>query len=202
MPSVDGTNYPGPWEIRIAYSVVTTYGTKHHSCRMNVDVDTDPGPGSAFADYDLKSRAGLYYTAESWTDAFVDLMKVLYKADSTIIAAELWKYATGSYNAAFQSAYSIGVAGTNVGTTQSFVQNILTFRSQNGGSARLNFMETCLGAGATDPYPTASTPINDIFDLVTALQSPVIARDGGYLFAPLNYLPGQNERLFKKDLRD
>jgi hypothetical protein len=201
MPSVDGVNYPGPWEIRIGYNVSISGKTRGHELRMSVDVDTDPGPGSVFGDYDLVSRAGLYYTAETWTDAFVALMKVIYKTDGTIVAAELWKYDSGSFNAAFQSAYSIGVAGTSALSTQLWSQQILTFRSQNGGSARLNFMESVKTVGPTDPYPTSDSDIDDIFDLVTASQSPVIARDGGYLFAPLNYLPGTNEHLFKKDYR-
>jgi len=201
MPSVDGTNYPGPWELRINYLVDLVSKTRAHQLRMSVDVDTPPDPGSDFGDYDLKSRQGLFYDAESWTDAFVDKMKAIYKTTTTITSAELWLYATGTYNAAFQSAYSIAVAGTSASSIQLWSQQILTFRSQNGGIAKINFMESIFVPAVLDAYPTSLTAINDIFDLVSSLSSPVIARDGGYLFAPLNYLSGQNEHLFKLDYR-
>jgi hypothetical protein len=202
MPSVDGDNYPGPWEIRIAYTTNFGSGDKDHTMRVSVDVDSDPGPGSAFADYDLKSRAGLYYTAASFVDALVTVVKELYPAAASFNSAELWKYASGTFNAAFQSAYTIGVAGVNGASSHLHGQGILTFRSQNGGSARLNLMEPVLTPGPTLQYPTSTTIIDDVFDFITASQSPVLARDGGYLFAPLNWLPGRNERLFKKDYRD
>jgi hypothetical protein len=202
MPSVDGNNYPGPWEIRINYTAYVLATDRPHQLRVNVDVDTDPGPGSDFVDYDLVSRAGLYYNAETFTDALIALLQPLYHTNSNFVNAELWKYASGSYNAAFQSAYTIAVAGSSATADVLNGQAILTFRSQNGGSARVNLMESTRAAGATLSYPTAIGAVDDLFDFVTDSQSPMLARDGGYLFSPLNYLPGLNERLFKKTYRD
>lgn len=201
MPSVDGVNYPGPWEIRVKYTCVHTFGTVAHELRMNVDVDADPGAGSDFVDYDLESRAGLVWNAKTWTDEIIGLVKVAFKTSSTFVVAELWKYLSGSYNAAFQSSYSLGVTGTSVQTTQPMQQSILTCRSQNGGILKFTMMETVNVAGATDAYPTADSAINDIFDALVDVNSPVLARDGGYCFAPLNWLPGDNERLFKNYFR-
>lgn len=201
MPSVDGVNYPGPWEVRLQYETVTAIGTRQHQLRMSVDVDSDPGPGSDPADYDLVSRAGLYYTLETWMDAFAAVMADIYHSNSTILGYEFWKYASGTFNAAYQTSGTLSVAGTSGNPAVSWSQAISTFRSQNGGSARLNFMESIRTQGVTLAYPTGIADADAIFDLIVSTQSPVLARDGGYLFAPLNWLVGQNEALFKSDYR-
>lgn len=197
MPTIDGVNYPGPWEIRIFYGTTAAGLVTNSTMRLNVDVDTPPDPGSAFADYDLKSRSGLVYNAASFVDALIALVRPAYHTGSNFSHAELWKYQTGTYNADFQSSYTIGLAGTSATATNQWVVSIVTFRSQNGGSARLHMVQPVYSVNITDTYPFATASINDIADFITGLSSPVIARDGGYLFSALHWLVGQNERMFK-----
>lgn len=197
MPPFNGTNYPGPWEVRLNYGTAQGSLATASQLRLSVDVDTPPDPGSPPADYDLKSRQGLYYTFSTWVDALVALLRPLFHTGSSFPNAELWKYGQGTFNAAFQTSYTVGLAGSSSTSTAAFSQAIVTFRSQNGGSARINLMQSILASNVTDPYPFANSAVNDLADLITALNSPVIARDGGYLFSALNYLVGQNEHMFK-----
>lgn len=197
MPRIDGVNYPGPWEIRLFYATTAAGLTSNSVMRINVDVDTPPDPGSPFEDYHLKSRQGLFYNAKTYVDALVNLLKVAYHTSSNFSHAELWKYQTGTFNADFQSSYSVGVAGTSATATSQLFVSIITFRSQNGGSARLHMVQPVYLVNITDTYPFATASIQDIADFCTNLNSPMIARDGGYLFSALHWMVGQNERMFK-----
>jgi len=197
MPRIDGVNYPGPWELRIFYNTTSAGKTNNSVMRLNVDVDTPPAPGSPFADYDLKSRSGLVYNAATFTDALILLLKVAFHTSSNFSHAELWKYQTGTFNADFQSSYTIGVAGTSGTATSQLFESITTFRSQNGGSARLHLVQPVYGVNITDTFPFATASMQDIANFLTGLSSPMIARDGGYLFNALHWMVGQNEKLFK-----
>lgn len=198
MPTVDGLNYPGPWEMRLNYNTVQSGLTTLSQLRLSMDVDTPPTPGSPAADYDLKSRSGLFYNFASYVDALVVLLRPLYHTTSNFTNAEFWLYNSGTYNAAFQTSHPVGLAGNSAVATQPYSQAIMTFRSQNGGSARCNLMQSILISNVTDAYPFANAAAQAIADELTHLHSPVIARDGGYLFSSLNLLIGQNEHMFKK----
>lgn len=194
-------NYPGPWEWRLFYSTTGGGLTRPHVMRVSLDVDGDPDPGSEFADYTCVSRLGLAPELDVWTDNMVLKVKALLDPGASIIRAELWKSQDAMFNFAFQSTYSIGVVGTAAGTVNTDGQLIITFRSQNGGSARINVMEPNLPNAQTDPYPFADAGALALADYITGHSSPVIARDNGYLFAALNLLVGSNEAAFKDRLR-
>lgn len=197
MPAVDGTNYPGPWQMRIFYTSVFASVTYTHVCTMNMDVDGDPDPGSAFGDYDLPSRSGLVYNAATWAAAIAADMADVFPTASNIFLAELWKFADGSYNAAFQSSMALDVDGTVGAGAVEDSQNIWSMRSQNGSHAFFELLHTTLDPGPKLAYGDCAQTVQDIFDTLTALDSPCLARDGGYLFSPLFYLPGRSEHLFK-----
>lgn len=201
MPYVDGVGYPGPWQMRINYTVVTAVGTRQHVLRMNMDVDTPPDAGSDFDQYDLISRAGLFYNAETWADAFAAVMAAIYKTTSTLVNAELWKFESGTNNGAFQSAYDLSVAGTSASDIFLNGQGVLSTRCQDGGIAYLHFMESIAVAASRYTYASAGTAIKDIWDLITANSSPLIGRDASYAFSPLFWMPGQNEHWFKETYR-
>lgn len=198
MPTVDGVNYPGPWEIRVNYNTVQSGITTLSQLRLSCDVDTPPAAGSPPADYDLKSRSGLFYNFSSYITALVALLRPLFHTTSNFTNAELWLYATGTYNAAFQTSVAIGLAGNSAVATQPYNQGIITFRSQNGGSARCVVMQPIYTRNVTDPYPFVPGEVTNLADELVHLHSPVLARDGGYLFQALNWMVGENEHLFKK----
>lgn len=194
-------NFPGPWEVRINYIVISLAGTRPHSQRFSLDMNTAGDPGDTFADFNVLSRDSSNPALDAWLDAYIDLVREIYHTDTTFVDAELWKYTPESFDAAFYATYAIGLAGLSASGTTADGQGIMTFRSQNGGSARLNFMETIAAAGATTPIASATAAVQDIADYITDPGSPVIARDNGYLFTALNWLPGLNEGLFKDRFR-
>lgn len=195
------SNFPGPYEVRLLYTTNNGAADIDHQMRFSMDMDTPAGPGDPFSDWTCLSRFGAAPQLDTWVDNLILKLKVVYNASSSFVSAELWKYAPLSYDAAFQSAYPIGVAGTNVGATVPDAQSIITFRSQLGGSARLNLMEAVYGGSPTQSYPFSIALLNDVADFITDVQSPVVARDGGYLFSTLHLLLGLNEALFKKRMR-
>jgi len=201
MPPFDGTNYPGPWQIRIFYTTPFNLVNYEHVLAINVDVDTDPGAGSPFADYDLVSRAGLYYNAETFTDAVVLVMQEMLHSSCDIDYAELWKYDGVSFNAAYQSSYPIAAAGVHTGAVVADAQSIMSFRSNAGGHAFIEVLHTSFAPGIKTGYAGAPTQAQAFMDLITETQSPALGRDGGYLFSALNWLPGASEKLFKDRFR-
>lgn len=195
-------NFPGPFEVRINYTTNAGSLARSHQLRLSMAMNIEADPGDPFSDWTAQSRLGATPQLDTWVDDLVALIAVRYPAATSFVDAELWEYEEGTFNAAFRSSYSIGAVGVSMGTAIPDGQEIYTFRSQNGGSARLNLMEAIGTPGVSVAYPNTATSIDDIMEFITALASPVRARDGGYLFAPLNWHPGTNERLFKKRFRN
>ena len=195
-------NLPGPWELRIFYDTTPSGQPQfNHEMRLNIVIDGTPSPGQDFDTYDYVAKDSSVFDIETWMLAFVDLLKVVYPSAASFNTCELWKYNTGTTDASFYSSTSIGVVGTAGGNSASAGQAVLTFRSQNGGHARINLMESVKTIGVTLSIPSGDTAIDNIAAAVIADDSPVIARDNGYLFNALNYHPGQSEALFKARYR-
>lgn len=192
-------NYPGPYELRVNYiTAIATYPTLEHQLRVSCDMSIPADPGDPFSDWVVKLKNGGTQALNAVVDAFVLKLKAAFDANADIIDCELWEYEAGTFNAAFKSVYAIAVAGTNGGTATVDGQAILTFRSSLGGSARIDVRRPVVIAGPTQGFPTTVTWVNDLADYVISGSSPIVARDGGYLFAKLHYLPGANEAYFKK----
>lgn len=194
-------NYPGPYEVRIFYTIVAATGTITHSQRLNVRVDGDPDPGTAMADIDFLRRDDSPFAASGEINAWAAYMKALYASaagEATLQYAELWKYEAESFDASYVSTHPIDLAGTSGSSTVSSQQTIVTFRSQLGGIMKISFMETVITTVAKDPLPFANAALDTIADAVVAGTVPWIARDGGYPIACIAAYPGQNEALFKR----
>ena len=201
MPPYDGVNYPGPYELRIFYS--WTYGGLYFNSvlRHSLDMETPANPGDAFTEWVVADQAPPGYALDIWVDNLVAALQPLFHTSTNFNRAELWYYPGGTYNAQFQSTYTLGVAGTSSSSTKRANQVIITFRSVGGGSARLTLGGTVNDVNITDPYPFAVSDANNLAELFVSAASPVIARDGTSLFTPLNYMAGENEAYFKKQYR-
>lgn len=198
MPRVDGINYPGPWQMRWFYTCTFLSVEYIHVATINVDVDTPPEAGSDFDQYDLISRSGLFYNAETFSDAVVAEARELIKTDASFDRCELWLYEDGTENAAFQSVLDIAVAGLSGSGVVEDSQAIWSMRSQSGGHSYFELFHGTSPAGPKLAYASCAADVQEMFDVLTALASPALARDGGYLFSPLYFLPGRSEHYFKK----
>ena len=193
-------NYPGPYEVRIFYTVDTTPGgPRQHQCRFSCTLVGTPSPGDPFNTIDVFLSGGTSAALHTTTLAVVNVLEDLFNStDATFDYAELWKYESGTFNADFVSSYTIGSAGTSASATVPCSESIFTFRSTNGGVAKLVLLDT---VGAPN-QPAAYADLNAINKAIvdywmSATLSPVKARDNGTPFSFIRLFPGQNEALFK-----
>lgn len=194
-------NFPGPEEIRLFYNSIAGGVSYPHVHRFSVDVAGDVAPGLTFADYPLNLKGGSTQTADLFIVDYVDLIADLFRTDTDFIYAELWRYTPDTFDSFFLSAETIGQVGVSAGATVADQQSIITFRSANGGGARLDFRHTVGSEQITRSFPTPNTTINALAAFVCSGASPIKARDNGFLISPIHWLSGLNEALSKKRLR-
>lgn len=196
------TNYPGPYELRFIYqTAISGFPTLTHQLRLSFEAQDEGDPGDPISEWTMKRRGGGVVDAETWATDFATILKTLLDTNADILTVELWKYDTGTFNAAFQTVEPLNIAGTAGGSGNPDGQQIITFRSQNGGIAKVDVRRGVVTKGASQAFPTGSTPVNNLAAIIAEPTSPIKARDNGYLFAALRYLPGENEKLFKNRAR-
>lgn len=199
-------NYPGPYEVRIKYTVSATGGSIQHVQRLNLNMAEAPTPGLPFEDVRALRRVDDGTPASRALDTMVDewiaLIQTQFNTSVTFDLAELWAYEPESFEASFVSTYAIGVNGTNGAPISVAGQAILTFRTLEGGVLKINLMEPINAAGAKVGMTSAPAGIQAISDYVVSDVNWILARDTSYPFAPMNFAPGQNEAIFKKRFRD
>lgn len=196
-------NFPGPYELRLSYVVTITGVPLTHTARLNVDLTSAPTVGDAFNNINAKTRGGIATPdLAAVIEAWLELVKMIYKTTTTFGIVELWKYEPLSFDASFVSAYTPTIsAGVDTDPTNTAGQEILTFRTQEGGILRLNFMETVFLTYGVQPYPIGAVRYDDIFEFVISSVNWVLARDTSYPFATLNRNMGQNEKTFRQRFR-
>lgn len=192
-------NYPGPYELRMYYTCSVSGAVLNHVQKMNLDVDGEPDPGTAFADITPVRRIGLTTDLETAVDDWVVLIRAAYPSTAFAISRfELWRIAPDSFDGTFISAYEIGLAGVGAASVFPAGQYIMTFRTLEGGIMRVSFMEHIATAiGITDPPPLAQTGMQAIADFITSTSNYFLGRDTSYPIALRAGFPGQNEVLFK-----
>lgn len=191
-------NFPGPYQIRLQY----TLSARVHVQQLNLQVSGTPNVGDPFSSIDALQRDTNTIGLDTAVDAWVALMKVIYPSSSgTIDFAELWKYAPGTFDASYVSAYPIAVAGTSGAGVVNASESIITFRTQQGGTLRLHFLDNVIVSGATDSPPFANAGLEAIRQFVESDNNWIYARDNSYPIAAIAAYNGVNERLFKKLFR-
>lgn len=195
-------NFDGVYEVTIVYDTVPSgFPLLEHTLTFDVDVAAAPEVGEPFLDITITTRGAGTVSLQDAVDDFVAGMVGLYPTTATIIRAELNRIPEGTFAKTFISSYGIDAAGTNGTGSQVAKQATYTFRSLNGGSGRIQFMESSITSDTKTSYPYGSAPLNAIPDLITSSANFVIARDNSFMFANLHLSSGQNERLFRKRFR-
>lgn len=193
------TNFPGPWQVRLFYTVKT----RAHEARYNVDIAASGSPGDPFAQFFPRQRDGdtttdLQLIVDSWYSLFAEKLAA---ADGTIDRAELWKINPDSFDGIFYSSYSIGAAGTAATPTQDAGQQVFTFRTQEGGIFRFDVIDGVQPQGPSLPYASLGVADKALVDSVLSDNNCWLARDTSYPVSFLFMHPGQSERWFKKIYR-
>lgn len=194
-------NFPGPYEIRIFYTVDTSPGGPLiHQFRYSVELDGDPDPGDSFNTIQVFVSGGATLGLHTNTLAVVNVMEdLLSAADATIDYAELWKYEAGTFNATYISSYDISLPGQSANATNPALSLIFTFRTTAGGIMKAVLLDVPGDPGAPVPYATL-VPVPKAFAdyIIDDTLSPFVARDGGRPFVCLRAFSGENEAVFKK----
>jgi len=191
-------NYPGPYQVRIFYTI----STRTHVVRLNVNLAADPLPGDAFSTINAVQRNGTNIPLNTAVSAFVvHWAKFFNNASVLITHAELWKYDAASFDAQFVSVFDINAPGTIAAATVQASQVILTFRTQEGGIMRIDALDTWWPQSASLSYSGIGTAAQLFVDAIVSPTNVWLARDTSYPFSFLRLHPGQNERLFRKIYR-
>lgn len=191
-------NYPGPFEVRINYLTDEAVPVNVHQVRLSCAMGTQGSPGSPFTAWFPYQKGGAFGTSLNLVvDAFVLEMKKHYTAACTIQNAELWEYAPQTFDAVFRSAYAIAAVGTGSGTTRDAGQVIWTWRTAVGGVMKLDLRGSINASGVKVALPSTGN-IAAMNTYMLASTTPWIGRDGGIPISGLFFLPGQNERSYKK----
>jgi hypothetical protein len=191
-------NYPGPYEIRIAYVTAEPAPANRHILRLSCEMSIAGDPGEEFSGWIPEQKDGSAVdTLESHLDALLAILKPMFPATTSFNSAELWEYAPGTFDSIFRSSHSIAEVGSSGTASVDFGQLIITFRSENGGIAKIDVRGSDTPVGNRVGFPTGDTSINALAAHLIAPSSIYVARDGGYLLSALFALPGLNEAAFK-----
>jgi|SRR3990172_6090248 len=190
-------NFPGPYDVRIFYTV----SAREHVQKLNVSLASTPDPGDPFSGITATTRVGGTRALDDAVDDWVAVIDNYFNStDASFVRAELWQYETESFDAHFVTTYDISAPGISAIATVPASQVTWTFRTLEGGVMRVTLLDTQSGVALPD-YPPYSSAAQDVADFVTASDNPWLGRDGSYPFANIAVSYGQNEALFRKVYR-
>lgn len=191
-------NMDGLYELNIIYTTTPTgFSAMEHRMTIDVYVKGEPEVGTEFELIEVQQRNLLLSNLEVQTDALVALIQPFYSTTSDIARAELFLYEEGTTNKKLISTYDIGLAGTIAAEEIPAQQATLTFRSINGGWAKIQLMEPVLSGKVKISPPYTGAALN-LAVHIKSLASPFVARDNSYLWSNLHYSLTENEALMKK----
>lgn len=196
------SNFPGEFEVRINYTIILGGKTTNHQQRFSFDANTVGNVGDDFDQWTPIQRSGsealdLAASIQVYTDELQDY----YHSTCTINDAELWKYATGTFDAAWQASEAITKVGSGTNVNGQDAEQIMTFRTTLGGLMRAHFMQGPETAGLKQTLPLANVDLDTLADEILKSGNWFKGRDGGYPIVLLGMYPGQNEALFKARFR-
>lgn len=197
-------NFDGIWEIRVFYTA-TPAGllVLDHVMTFDVAVFGDPAPGTPMDGMDVTRRDSSAIDLQSYlTTEFMPLIYAVYPAVSDFSRAELWKIPEATFDAQFITSLELAENGVNAAASVSMQQTTFTFRSQSGGVARIQLMESSFGGLTKQSPPFSSAQGNALSNHIISSDSCIVARDNSYLISRIHQCDGQNERIFRKRNRN
>lgn len=193
-------NFDGVWETRIFYNSGTTATNQlPHVLKFDVAVNGDPPAGSDPGDVELtrKDLSPVEWNTFLTVD-WLPLMRACFDTFTDFIRAELWKIPEGTFNGQFITALEIGEVGTLGSANQLSQQTTFTFRSQGGGTGRIQLMESGFSGSVRQSPPFTSAQANNLSNYVIGTTSPILARDNTPFIARIHQCDGQNEIIWRK----
>jgi hypothetical protein len=197
-------NYPGPYQLRVFYDCApAAFSTVSRVLQLNLDCDTEPTPGDAFSDIDIKRAVGTAVPLDNVTNALVNVLEDLCSsADTDITYAELWKYDALSFDATYISTYDISNAGVHADPGEAASQQTFTFRTLEGGVFKIVLLEQPQGAWQKKVYSDLSVAQQAFVDFFTDDSTSYwLGRDTSRPFVFMGLFAGHNEKLIRNRFR-
>lgn len=196
-------NFPGPYELRLFYTLTISSVALVHQARYNIDLAAPPTPGDAFSTMTVKTKDGTNPTLAFFASGWAALFKAALSSNAgcTVDYYELWKIEPESFDASYISTESVAAAGTSGSATIPAQQSIMTFRTALGGVLKINVLEGIAAAVGRDTAPFSTAALEAMRAAVIGGGNPFLGRDGSYPFASIAHFSGTNEAVFKRRFR-
>lgn len=192
MPS-----FPGPYQVEIDYTV---FG-RTHKLRVELQLDSSPVAGTDPATLNAVTKSGGTVNLVTAVTALVDLIKPQFEAAATFNSFILWKFVSGTNQKSFIGSATLGISGTSGNSGVVAHYSMFTFRSSNGGIAKLVMLEDSQSGNSKTTYANMGSVRQAIADYCIGPGSWIYARDNGYPVAVLFESQGQNESVWRKIYR-
>ncbi len=194
--------YPGPFEVRLQYTITISGVALQHTQRLNCDVTSNPTPGTIFSGVTVTKSGGGTQALNVAVDAWVAIMRAKFSNAACVIThAELWKYTPNTFETSFISDYVINLNGNGTGSEVINGEGIYSFRSVGGHIMKIFLMEPIQVNGAPVVYTNMFTPDQNLVDAILGANNSWKARDDTFPFVFLRFFPGESEAIFKKRWR-
>ncbi len=188
-------NYSGPYQLRFNYQPLEV----SRQFRLHIDLNNTPSGGDDSSTIEYVTRDGFGTDLSFFVENVLgDIGEGFKTAANTFGQVELWKYQPNSEVASFISAYTPINQSLSAGDNIANNQFTFTFRTIEGGVAKLVLLDCAFDIGDTQiNYPTGIPALDNIFDGLSAGDSPMLGKDTSFAFAPFKVSQGQNELLWR-----
>lgn len=137
-------------------------------------------------------------TATSLTNAWVDLFKVVFNSGFTFTRSDIYSQPNPEDDPLFIISIAHGDVGTSLSPTVALGQLSIHCRTELGGIARLNLMESVIAVNTQDSFPFANASLDALADYALSNVGWIRGRDGGKFSTVTRYTSKTNDALRKK----
>lgn len=168
-----------------------------HKLRCNIMVAGSPAGGTPATAIDVFLRGGTTAKLDVVANQVWSYFRLMYDADITAVGYTLWKWVTNTARDFITAGTFTTPLGVASGSPVTNWQVTLTFRSANGGVAKLVFIEPNFGGNQRSALVAVplGTAVQRIAAFAGSSDSPFMALDNSFLAAPLRDSRGENESI-------
>lgn len=191
-------NLPGPYELEFDLTGWTS-PNRTHKIRFNVIAVGNPAVGTLPTAITMQKLGGGTGTLASTANQIWEYLRLFWATSISASGYTLWKYVPGTYAKDFITAGTLTNPAASASGGTPGHQLTMTFRSGNGGIAKVVLLETNQSGNTRvtlSPNP-AGTPPQRLAAYLLSVDSIVIGRDDAFLVSALRDARGENEALFR-----
>lgn len=175
------------------------YGTGGNLHTMILPMIPDGTPNIGI-DPSILTRAGTPNLWSTYMTSLINLIKPLYNTATDFTLAEFYYMEEIDSDPQFVHGINPALSGTSATANTSMAQQVLTFRTYEGGIWKLFLMEAVITVNVVTSWPFAVGAVKTLADHLISTGSAVVGRDGGYPLVPLRSITKTNDALRKRVL--